>query len=172
MGASLWPATPIVTFPWWSLVAANLCSLRVYLLIEGIFAHWQMPCGPQSEVILIERNHDFLKAKSLLLPTTYKLTLKTVLKEKISKPFWAVVALQARTFELPEGWLRDNIFGHPHTPACMVILTKGPRKWTGYLPRTFLTLRFLVSALNLVSWRKCGKCQSQLCAIHHPYLSL
>lgn len=143
------------TFPWWSLVGANIWSLRVYLLTDKCY----LSCGHQSEVILFERNHDLLNLKSLLFPTAYKAILKTIPKEEISEPFWAVAALRAWTFELPEGWFRCNIFGHRDTRACTVILTKGPRKWTGYLPRTFLTLRFLVSALNLISWRKCGKCQ-------------
>lgn len=43
--------------------------------------------GPQSEVTLVERNHDFLKAKSLLFPRVYELTLKTIPKEKFPDHF-------------------------------------------------------------------------------------
>lgn len=74
LGTSSWPATPIATFPWWSLVAANLYSLRVYLFIDECYLSF----GPLSEVILAERNHDFFKPKSSLFPTAYKRTLKTL----------------------------------------------------------------------------------------------
>lgn len=48
LGASSWPATPIATFPWWSWVAANLCSLRVYLLIDKCHLSYGTPVWSHS----------------------------------------------------------------------------------------------------------------------------
>lgn len=51
LGVSLWPATPMATFSWYSSVAANLYASKVDLLIDkcpGAF-------GPHSEVVLCQK---------------------------------------------------------------------------------------------------------------------
>lgn len=84
-----------------------LYSVSKPLFFEGGFAYWQMPFAIWNLVwswtmTCFKQNHH-------LFPIVYKLTRKTVPKEKISKMFWAIAALPAWPFGFPKTWLRCNI---------------------------------------------------------------